>query len=230
MVDQINFFVTSDVKSGALNALVKNIMKQMGIADPHEAIRRVNSGEWVVFKSLPKWREENNSLPKWREENNIIRFRITSNGMTGEEWIGYFKENGYNVSDYAKSILLSSDFQPTNGIVYEMAVIKGDLFNDQDRTTNNIRAEAGKRKFEKPNAETACLIRKDFSDNDLKDMGLYWIIAMHEPINDSVGDPSLLGAYRFDVGRWLDASYGLPDRRWSCEGGFAFAVSQESVL
>lgn len=38
-----------------INALVKNIMAQMGIDDPVEAIRRVNSGEWVVkFAELLK--------------------------------------------------------------------------------------------------------------------------------------------------------------------------------
>lgn len=33
---------------GQLNAMLKNIMAQMGIDDPNEAVRRVNSREWVV--------------------------------------------------------------------------------------------------------------------------------------------------------------------------------------
>ena len=41
-------FAIADVPPGRLNALVKNIMAQMGIDDPGEAVRRVNSGEWVV--------------------------------------------------------------------------------------------------------------------------------------------------------------------------------------
>ncbi|MEK7650128.1 MAG: hypothetical protein AAB367_04210 [Patescibacteria group bacterium] len=41
-------FAISDVLPGRLNALVKNLMAQMGITDPNEAVRRVNAGEWVV--------------------------------------------------------------------------------------------------------------------------------------------------------------------------------------
>jgi len=33
---------------GRLNALVKKIMDQTGAPDPNEAIRRINSGEWIV--------------------------------------------------------------------------------------------------------------------------------------------------------------------------------------
>jgi hypothetical protein len=45
-------FVISDVVPGKLNALVKNLMLQMGIDDPHEAVRRVNSEEWKVTCSF----------------------------------------------------------------------------------------------------------------------------------------------------------------------------------
>jgi len=57
-------------------------------------------------------------------------------------------------------------------------------------------------------------------------MDLWWVVAMHEPIKDSDGDPNLLGADRRDGGRWLDADYGRPGDRWCRESGFAFAVSQ----
>ena len=36
-------------------------------------------------------------------------------------------------------------------------------------------------------------------------MGLWYIVAMHEPINDSGGDPFLLDAHRYGGGRWLHA-------------------------
>lgn len=39
---------------GELNAMLKKMMSQMGIEDPKEAIRRINSGEWVVVsKTIP---------------------------------------------------------------------------------------------------------------------------------------------------------------------------------
>ncbi|MBI2024535.1 MAG: hypothetical protein HYT03_00370, partial [Candidatus Harrisonbacteria bacterium] len=95
-----------------------------------------------------------------------------------------------------------------------------------DRITKKIRAEADKRKLSKPNAELACLIREKFTDKEIEAMGLWYIVAMHEPINDSVGDPDLLSADRGGAGRWL--SVCRPGRRWCRDGGFAFAVSQVS--
>ena len=57
-------------------------------------------------------------------------------------------------------------------------------------------------------------------------MGLLYIVAMDEPINDSDGDPNLLDASRGVGGRWLDACRGRPAYGWDREGGFAFVASQ----
>lgn len=162
----------------------------------------------------------------WREEDGVIYFSVTSDGTTGEDWIKRLEGNGFRVGDYAKQLLRSSDFKPTNGVTTEVAVLKGMLFEDNDRITKKIRAEADKRKFSKPNAELACLIREKFTDKEIEAMGLWYIVAMHETINDSDGDPSLLSANRDGVGRWLHAYYGRPDSRWNRGNGFAFAVSQ----
>ncbi len=125
-------------------------------------------------------------------------------------------------------MLRSNDFQPTTGITTEIAVLKGLLFEDSDRTTQNIRAEAGNRQLSKPNAEVACLIREQFSNKELEAMGLYWIVVMHEPINDSGGDLRLLASRRSDGGQWLDACYGKPGDGFYRERGFAFVLSQVS--
>ena len=58
-------------------------------------------------------------------------------------------------------------------------------------------------------------------------MGLRYIVAMHEPINDSDGDPSLLLIGNDDNGRWFDMYCDRPDCRWGRDYGFAFAVSEE---
>ena len=47
-----NDFAISDITVGRLNALVKNIMLQMNMDDPEEAVRRINSGEWIVTKLI----------------------------------------------------------------------------------------------------------------------------------------------------------------------------------
>ena len=164
----------------------------------------------------------------WRLENGVIYFTVTSNGKTGEEWIAHFAAKKITVSDWAKQVLRSPDFQPTTGITYEIAVLKGDLFTDDDRIVKKIRKEATKRNLSVPNAEVACLIRDLFTDGELEAMGLYWIVTMHEPINDSGGDPRLLGANRCDGG-YLSAYYGKPGGGCNRGSGFAFVVSQVSL-
>ena len=165
----------------------------------------------------------------WREEGNVIYFSVTSDGTTGEEWIKRLLKKNYRVGDYAKSILRSKDFKPTKGVTTEIAVLKGMLFTDDERITKKIRIDASNRKLETPNAEIACLIREKFTDEEIEAMGLTWIVAMHEPIKDSDGEPDLLSADRNDDGRWLDTYYDKPDDRCCREHGFAFAVSQVSA-
>jgi len=209
-------FTIQNVETGKLNALVNNIMKQTGIDNPNEAIRMVNAGEIqiTVIKT------------RWTEKDGVIRFSVVSDGTTGEQWIARLESKGFRVGDYAKSALCSKSFKPTNGITYEIAVLKGELFSDSSRIIKNICKEAKNRKLSTPNAEIACLIREKFSDKELEAMGLYWIVAMHKPIKDSDGNSNLLGANRFDGGFWLDAGYGSPDDEWSRVDGFAFVVSQ----
>jgi hypothetical protein len=164
----------------------------------------------------------------WREENGVIYFSVISDGTTGEQWITRLEAAGYRVSDYAKSILRSKKFQPTTNVKTEVAVLKGEIFTDENRITKKIRLEAKKRNLAKAkiNAEVACLTRIMFSDEDIKAIGLWWIVVMHEPIKDSDGNPMLLGAYRINDGHWLDTCYDRPDSKWFRSCGFAFAVSQ----
>ena len=211
-------FAIAEVMPGKLNALVKNIMLQTGEIDPNEAVRLVNSGEWVVSKPIHSW----------REEDGVIYFSVTSDGTTGEDWISRLESKGFRVGVYAKQALRSSDFKPTNGVTTEVAVLKSMLFEDNDRITKKIRAEADKRKLSKPNAELACLIREEFTDKEIEAMGLWYIVAMHESINDSDGAPFLLSARRGGGGPRLNAYGGRPGIGWCRGGGVAFAVPQVS--
>ncbi len=166
--------------------------------------------------------------PKWREENGVIYFSVTSDGTAGEEWISRLEGKGFKVGKYSKQLLVSKDFKPTTGITTQIAIMKGELFKDEDRITRIIRAEAEKRNLQKPNAEVACLIREYLTDDDIKAMDLYWIIVMHEPINDFGGDPRLLNVSRYVGVDWLSSYCDFPGLRWRRESGFASAVSQVS--
>jgi hypothetical protein len=159
---------------------------------------------------------------------SVIYFEVTSDGTTGPQWISRLEQKGFRLSADAKSVLRSPDFWPTNGVTYKIAVLKGTLFTDSNRITKKIREEAERRKLEEPNAESACLIREMFSDEELEDMGIWWIVVFHEPIKDFVGDPRLLAVSRVHEGRWLDAYSFRSVDDWRSDCGFAFTVSQVS--
>lgn len=200
-------FASADLTMGQLNALVKKL-------GGRDNVLRVLRNELTLSEVVRSY----------REEDGIIRFSVTSDGTSGAGWIECLEHDGYNVGDYAKQLLLSPDFKPTKGITTEIVVMKGSLFPNNERITRNIRAEASKRKYVTPNPEVASLIRVMFTDKEIEDMGLWGVVTMHEPIKNSDGDPCLLYAYRDDRGRWLDAYYDDPGRRWYDDDGFAFAV------
>jgi len=165
----------------------------------------------------------------WHEENGVIRCSVVSDGTTGEDWIKRLEGNGFRVEKkLAKSVLRSPDFKPTKGLTTEVAILKGILIEGTGWDTDKIRTEADKRRLSKPNAEVGCLLREKFTDKEIQAMGLWYIIAMHEPIAESGGVPSLLSADRDVEGRRLRAYYDRPGRRWDRYYGFAFAVSPSS--
>jgi hypothetical protein len=159
---------------------------------------------------------------RWYEQDGMIYFSITSDGTTGPHWIERLEKKGFGLSKWAKDVLNSHDFIPTKGVTYNISMLKGMLFNDDDRITKKIRKEADRRNLMKPNAETACLIREIFSDNDIEAMGLWWIAVMHEPIRDSASRSRLLSIGRGDAGHWLRATYGRLGCGWRRARGFAF--------
>lgn len=65
-------FAISEVLPGKLNALVKNIMVQVGASDANEAVRLVNSGERVVV-------EPNKLNPCWiRISNTMVAVNLSA--------------------------------------------------------------------------------------------------------------------------------------------------------
>jgi len=205
-------FASSNLTAGQLNAVVKRL-------GGHEATLRFLRGELIVTEPVRRW----------REENGVIYFTLISNGFTGEQWIAHLEAQGYGVSKCAKDLLLSSEFKPTNGVAFNIAVLKGEVFANSARTTKNIRKQAPKllkQAVNKPNPEVACLIRCNFSDQEIHEMGFTWIIPMSDPIKDSDGVLSLLSVNA--VFNALDTDYGSPGSKWDRSSGFAFALPQVS--
>lgn len=183
-----------------------------------EGVARFLRGELVVCEPIRRW----------REKNGVIFFTLRSDGTTGLQWIESLEKQNL-IYKGARDVMSSPDFVPTNGVRYEVAVLKGILFSDEDRVTKKIRAEANRRNLTKAHPEIACLIQRTFTAEELEAMDLAWIIAMHDPIKDSDGDPSLLKVDRVGGGCSLDASFDGPGREWCRVFGFAFLVSQVSL-
>lgn len=215
-------FASKDLTAGQLNAIVKKL-------GGHDAALRFLRNELKVVGVNTAVSTGATPLVTWREEDSVVYFTVTSDGTTGEAWITRLEERGFRLTKYSKDVLRSPDFNPTTGVVYDIAVLKGALFTGTDRVSKNIRAEAKHRVFVTPHPEVACLIRNAFSDEDLMAMGLLCLVTMHEPIVDSAGDLNLLDADRNDGGSWLDADSDGPVRRWYRSGGFAFVVPQVSA-
>lgn len=208
----------ANLKQGDTFALVKTIMKQMNIDDAIEATRRINSGEWIVSR-------------RWREENGIIYFSVISSGITGPEWIKIFEKENFNVGKYAKKILFSPNFKSTDGIKFEIAVLKGKIFGNNNCKTYKIQEEAElHRHLIIPKLEIACLIRKTFSDNELKEMGLDRIIIMHEYEKGYNDEPALLIVSWYGNSRWLDADHNCrKGNEQESSYGFAYVVSSKFI-
>ncbi len=166
------------------------------------------------------------SARKWREEDGVIYFSVISDGTSGVDWITRLESKGFRVTGLAKDALCSSAFKPTNGVVTEVAVLKGGPCEDKSRTPWSFRAEADRRKLIAPNAELACLVREKFADEELKAMGLTFICAMHQPINIyHDGCPRLLDVSRYGPGRELNATDAEPfGGLWNRDVGCAFVV------
>ena len=136
-----------------------------------EAVWNKLGGEDGVDRFLRNELTVSKLTRSWREEDGVIYLPpLVSDGTTGPLWIPRLEKQGFRIEDYAKQVLRSPDFKPTNGVTTEIAVLKGVLFEDNDRSTKKIRAEADKRKLEKPNAELACLIREKFTNKDIEAM------------------------------------------------------------
>jgi hypothetical protein len=111
------------------------------------------------------------------------------------------------------------------GIVHELAILPAKFFPDSERITRTIRAEGKKRGWNELNPEVICILRENFSDDDLEKMGLWYIVGIHEPIEVD-GNPHFLDAYRHDGGRWLGANWAFPLGSWRDNGAFAWSLPQ----
>lgn len=161
---------------------------------------------------------------------------ITTRGLIGPAWIKRLEKGEYRLSTYAKQLLNSPEWEQhrlNKGETITVCITPNkELGLDEYMTTQQIRDYAKGKRYETPKAEVALLIREALSDDEMKELGVWYVTTFHDPVTDAGGDPGLLSASRFDGGQWLYAYWDRPGYRWSVEGASAFVVlaSQSSEL
>lgn len=160
------------------------------------------------------------------DEEGNTHFAVVSNGFTPKQCVADLENRGLRLSNFGRDALLRAAEAPTNGVTYNIVMRLGNKISDSNRFTNKIRAHAITKGWQTPHWEIAYLIRIKFTDEQLKHMGLWYIVTMHEPIVDSKGDSRLLFSDHAGGDRYLGANNGRPSVYWNFSGGFAFVVSQ----
>lgn len=164
----------------------------------------------------------------WETKGDLIYITLPpSEGVTGLRWIEYFEERDVNLSDDAKAVLRSTDFQPTApGFVHRLVALRATFWKkDAERTTKNIQAEGVTRKWLEIHPEAVCIVRGCFSNKQLEKMGLVYLVGIHKPIG-VYGNPRFLGAFRLGDGGWLFTYCADPDYEWGGCGAFFWSLPQ----
>lgn len=151
-----------------------------------------------------------------------IRFTFSSLGFTPPDWENHLQLNGFRVSGSARELLYRAPTAIVKGRVRNIVVRPGNLISDSDRSMRRLGKYAAEHNWQTASWEDACLSRIQFTDEQLRKMGLKSIIAMHPPIEDSEGNPCLLGANIHDSGGWLDAYVVDYNTEWSRHSGFLY--------
>ena len=173
-------------------------------------------------------------LPFPKNEHGHYIIEVTGRDLTGAEEIELLTQSGFRISDYAKSMLLStnSDSYDANhrledGKVYKVALVPGREVKN-DRTTANLQAYGQSFSYVKPLAGLQSRIRESVSDKQMDQMDIWYIASLHDTIKDFDGNPLVLSSYRDDDGQWLLAYWGEPGDKWDDSGAFAFLVPDQA--
>lgn len=165
------------------------------------------------------------------EKPRRIEFTVQGTALTSTDWISTLESAGHKIGDWARNVLSQPDYDAKHrleaGKEYKIVLVRGtEITKDSDRTTKNLKAiavkEFGEQSVSGLKGELALLIRMKFSNAELQQMGLYYIVVLHDPIVDSVGHPDVLYSSRGVDRSSVGADCGGPDDDWLDGSAFAF--------
>lgn len=203
-------FASAGLTAGQLNAIVKKI------GGHNEALRFLR-GELMV--STPKL--------KWREHDGVIHLTISSSGISRDEWVNEFELNCIRLTENSRNLILGQ-VEKTSGVVSEIAILRGILFDNNDRTTQKIAAEAKNRGLINATLEESCLVFNHLTVEEmttlgLKSLNIFAKDVFNHPFSISMGcDPIN------DLGV-IDTKYDKLREKWGRNEGFAYVLSRVNI-
>lgn len=129
--DIMSEFAISKVSTGQLNALVKNLMAQMKIDDPNEAVRRVNSEEWVIERIKRLLHKDNVELPSCGSFNPNKFYKTRKGLCIGNDFRNWILLATKPVGSVPAMTLAMFDIdKPANDIEIRDELPKNHVFKD----------------------------------------------------------------------------------------------------
>ena len=162
---------------------------------------------------------------------HCINFTLSGVGFTGEEWIKDSVETGYVLSEKAREVLVSADYDKKHrispGVEYEVSLVLGEVIpKDSERMIENMkrlaRDEFGDDCATDLKGEHAFLLLKGLMSTKLELNGLSDIIVPHRFIIDSSNNAIVLGINRRNGSLRVKGYEYDPGRELGCDSALAF--------
>ena len=202
-------FASAGLTAGQLNAIVKKI------GGHNEALRFLR-GELMV--STPKL--------KWREHDGVIYLTTSSSGISREEWVNEFELNGIRLTGDSRDFILGQ-VKKTSGVVSEIAILRGMLFDNNDRTTQKIDAEAKNRRLINATLEESCLLFNHLTVEEMTTLGLKGLTIF---TNDVFDHQCSISKSCDPINGWgINSKYGKSREKWGRKEGFAYVLSRVMI-
>ena len=161
-----------------------------------------------------------------------LPLEFTASGQRGVDVAKKLVQNSFELGKKARACLSSRRIDGYDkqhrlqaGIRYTVVILPGPMVCKADgSTTEQIIDEAELLGYHRPRAGVMPYVRSIISDSTMRELGLWFISALHKPIKDSDGTERILSMGWYGEGRRFDALDITPTFRWQPDGAFVFEV------
>jgi hypothetical protein len=163
----------------------------------------------------------------------MLEVSVVSVGTSGPDWVRQLRAESYGCGPFVEELLCSPQFVPTKGRM-RLLILRNSSIRNERRTTEGLLSYAESLGTARPNMEGACLIRKYFTDQDLRGHGLSKIIVAHQPASVTVESSKktysnlVLGISPDLEGNGINVFKAAPETEWTEDTGFAFCSGERA--